>query len=139
MTDEKLIKEGLNGKDSLKIILSGYVDKSENENTEEKVGVVSVMFVSENKELVVKKIEEFEAKYPERYFMVYSVPLDTNLEELNHYPSIVIFQSDLNQINKLNNRKPSIILRGGFFVNRFFVKCCGGLIFQPTFYMWFEC
>ena len=64
MTDEKLIKEGLNGKDSLKIILSGYVDKSENENTEEKVGVVSVMFVSESKELVVKKIEEFEAKYP---------------------------------------------------------------------------
>lgn len=63
---------------------------------EEKVGVVSVMFVSETKELVVKKIEEFEAKYPERYFMVYSVPLDTNLEELNHYPSIVIFQSDLN-------------------------------------------
>ena len=31
---------------------------------EEKVGVVSVMFVSESKELVVKKIEEFEAKYP---------------------------------------------------------------------------
>ena len=96
MTDEKLIKEGLNGKDSLKIILSGYVDKSENENTEEKVGVVSVMFVSESKELVIKKIEEFEAKYPERYFMVYSVPSDTNLEELNHYPSIAIFQSDLN-------------------------------------------
>ena len=63
---------------------------------EEKVGVVSVMFVSESKELVVKKIEEFEAKYPERYFMVYSVPLDTNLEELNHYPSIAIFPSDLN-------------------------------------------
>ena len=63
---------------------------------EEKVGVVSVMFVSESKELVIKKIEEFEAKYPERYFMVYSVPLDTNLEELNHYPSIAIFQSDLN-------------------------------------------
>ena len=54
------------------------------------------MFVSESKELVVKKIEEFEAKYPERYFMVYSVPLDTNLEELNHCPSIAIFQSDLN-------------------------------------------
>ena len=63
---------------------------------EEKVGVVSVMFVSESKELVVKKIAEFEAKYPERYFMVYSVHLDTNLEELNHYPSIAIFQSDLN-------------------------------------------
>ena len=63
---------------------------------EEKVGVVSVMFVSESKELVVKKIEEFEAKYPERYFMVYSISVDTNLEELNHYPSIAIFQSDLN-------------------------------------------
>ena len=59
MLDEKLIKEGLDGKDSLKIILSGYVDKSGNENTGEKVGVVSVMFVSDNKELVVKTIEEF--------------------------------------------------------------------------------
>ena len=39
------------------------------------MGVVSVMFVSENKELVSKKMEEFEAKYPERYFMVYSVSI----------------------------------------------------------------
>lgn len=53
------------------------------------------MFVSESKELVVKKIEEFEAKYPERYFMVYSVPLDTNLEELNHYPSIRIYRGNI--------------------------------------------
>ena len=78
MTDEKLVQLGLNDKDSLKMILSGYVenDKSENgENGGEKVGVVSVMFVSENKELVSKKMEEFEAKYPERYFMVYSVSI----------------------------------------------------------------
>ena len=93
MTDEKLVQLGLNGKDSLKMILSGYVENDE--NGEEKVGVVSVMFVSENKELVSKKMEEFEAKYPERYFMVYSVPLDTELEELDHYPSIAIFESDL--------------------------------------------
>ena len=92
MTDEKLVQLGLNGKDSLKMILSGYVENDE--NGEEKVGVVSVMFVSENKELVSKKMEEFEAKYPERYFMVYSVPLDTELEELDHYPSIAIFESD---------------------------------------------
>jgi len=96
MTDKKLVQEGLNGKDSLKMILSGYVEKSKNENDEEKTGVVSVMFVSENKELVSKKMEEFEAKYPERYFMVYSVPLDTELEKLNHYPSIAISASDLN-------------------------------------------
>lgn len=91
MTDEKLVQLGLNGKNSLKMILSGYV---ENDNGGEKVGVVSVMFVSENKELVSKKMEEFEVKYPERYFMVYSVPLDTELEELDHYPSIAIFESD---------------------------------------------
>ena len=96
MADEKLVQLGLNGKDSLKMILSGYVENDKNENGEEKVGVVSVMFVSENKELIGKKMEEFEAKYPERYFMVYSVPLDTNLEELNHYPSIAILPSDLN-------------------------------------------
>ena len=97
MTDEKLVQLGLNGKNSLKMILSGYVENDKNENGGEKVGVVSVMFVSENKELVSKKMEEFEAKYPERYFMVYSVPLDTELEELDHYPSIAIFESDFKQ------------------------------------------
>ena len=96
MTDEKLVQVGLNGKDSLKMILSGYVEESGNENSEEKIGVVSVMFVSENKELISKKMEEFEVKYPERYFMVYSVPLDTELEELDHYPSIALSASDLN-------------------------------------------
>lgn len=77
------------------MILSGYVEKTDNENGEEKTGVVAVMFVSENKELIRKKMEEFEVKYPERYFMVYSVPLDTELEELDHYPSIAISASDL--------------------------------------------
>ena len=96
MTDEKLVQVRLNGKDSLKMILSGYVEESGNENSEEKIGVVSVMFVSENKELISKKMEEFEVKYPERYFMVYSVPLDTELEELDHYPSIALSASDLN-------------------------------------------
>lgn len=75
MTDEKLVQLGLNDKDSLKMILSGYVENDKSENGGEKVGVVSVMFVSENKELVIKKMEEFEAKYPERYFMVYSVSI----------------------------------------------------------------
>ena len=95
MIDEKLVQLGLNGKDALKMIFSGYVDNDKNENGGDKVGVVSVMFVSENKELVSKKMEEFEAKYPERYFMVYSVPPDTELEGLDHYPSIAIFESDL--------------------------------------------
>ncbi len=75
MTDEKLVQLGLNDKDSLKMILSGYVENDKSENGGEKVVVVSVMFVSENKELVSKKMEEFEAKYPERYFMVYSVSI----------------------------------------------------------------
>ena len=75
MTDEKLVQLGLNDKDSLKMILQGYVENDKSENGGEKVGVVSVMFVSENKELVSKKMEEFEAKYPERYFMVYSVSI----------------------------------------------------------------
>ena len=75
MTDEKLVQLGLNDKDSLKMILSGYVGNDKSENGGEKVGVVSVMFVSENKELVSKKMEEFEAKYPKRYFMVHSVSI----------------------------------------------------------------
>ena len=61
MTDEKLVQLGLNDKDSLKMILSGYVEKQN----------------------ILKDI---------LWCTVY--PLDTELEELDHYPSIAIFESD---------------------------------------------
>lgn len=40
------------------------------------------------------EVEEAE-KYPEKFYMVYSVPLNVDLTTLSHYPSIEISQEDL--------------------------------------------
>lgn len=91
MAYNDLIEMGLNGVEPLKIIMCGRVDASGNE----KVGVVEVVYISMDKEAVKKKIEAFSKQYPDNYYMVYSVPLDTDLTTLNHYPSISIEKSDL--------------------------------------------
>ena len=36
------------------------------------------------------KYEELVAQYPENYLAIYDLPLDTNLNELPHYPSVFI-------------------------------------------------
>ena len=47
-----------------------------------------------------KKVDESHPRHlieidPESYYMVYSVPLDTELDQLPHYPSIEISKDDL--------------------------------------------
>lgn len=53
------------------------------------------MYVTEKKELAEQKIRELAEAHSERYYMVYSVPLDVDLTELSHYPSIAISREDL--------------------------------------------
>ena len=36
------------------------------------------------------KYEELVVQYPENYLAIYDLPLDTNLNELPHYPSVFI-------------------------------------------------
>ncbi len=91
MDYEKLIELGLNGEDELKLILCGEVEQDE----KEKVGVVSVVFASNNKSLVKERLEELIKANKDKYYMVYSVPLDIDLTTLNHYPSIAIQKEDL--------------------------------------------
>lgn len=88
---EELIQLGLEGEGPLKLILCGNVQ----ERCGDKIGVVSVVYVTENKALAEEKIREFMAENPGDYYMVYSVPLDTDLTKLGHYPSIAIDKSDL--------------------------------------------
>lgn len=58
--------------------------------------VVSVIYATNNKELAENKIKELNnEKDSEYYYMVYSVPLDTDLTNLEHYPSIAIMKEDL--------------------------------------------
>ncbi|EFM34493.1 hypothetical protein HMPREF9189_1792 [Streptococcus sp. oral taxon 071 str. 73H25AP] len=68
----------------IKIIVNAFVEK-------DKTGaVVEVLFASNNHEKVKAKYEELVAQYPENYLAIYDLPMDTNLNELPHYPSVLI-------------------------------------------------
>ena len=68
------------------------------ENNGEKTGVISVVFVTTDKENARKKINDLLALNQGQadYYMIYSVPLDVDLAQLDHFPSIAIMKSDLN-------------------------------------------
>lgn len=85
------IKQGLNGNAPLKLILCGNIQGTEND----KVGVVSVVYATNDKDLAEQKMNELIAVNPNNYYMVYSVPLNVDLTELSHYPSIAISKYDL--------------------------------------------
>lgn len=91
MEYEEYVKLGLDGEASLKLILCGNVQCEENE----KIGVVSVVFATNDRELAEQKIRELASANPDDYYMVYSVPLDTDLTKLAHFPSIAITKGDL--------------------------------------------
>lgn len=85
------IELGLNGEASLKLILCGSVESSDNDKT----GVVSVVYATEDRILAEQKIQELINVNTDNYYMIYSVPLDIDLTTLAHYPSIEITKSDL--------------------------------------------
>lgn len=85
------IKQGLNGKAPLKLILCGNVQGTKND----KAGVVSVVYATNDKDLAEQQLHELMTVNPDNYYMVYSVPLDIDLTTLSHYPSIAITKSDL--------------------------------------------
>ncbi|MBD5496135.1 MAG: hypothetical protein HDR12_17640 [Lachnospiraceae bacterium] len=91
MEYEKYIEQGLNGEAALKLILCGNVQNTDND----KVGVVSVVFATNDKDLAEQKIHELAVANPSNYYMVYSVPLNVDLTELSHFPSIAITKDDL--------------------------------------------
>lgn len=92
MTQDEYIALGLNGEGALKIIMKGSIEEHESQ----KFAVVSVVFVTTNRILAQQKIEKL-ISIPDSnsYYMVYSVPLDTDLTTLEHYPSIAISKRDL--------------------------------------------
>lgn len=91
--DNGYIKSGLESPYPLKVIMRGSIQKSEGQN----ICVVSIVFATMNKELAEQRIHKLirESTDPKMYYMVYSVPFDTDLTALEHYPSIAVFPSDL--------------------------------------------
>ncbi len=71
-------------KPMIQIIVNAFVEK-------DKTGaVVEVLFASTDHDKVQAKYDELVAQYPENYLAIYDLPLDTNLNELPHYPSVLI-------------------------------------------------
>ncbi|EOB21168.1 phosphoribosylaminoimidazole carboxylase [Streptococcus mitis] len=68
----------------IQIIVNAFIEK-------DKTGaVVEVLYASSDHEKVKAKYEELVALYPENYLAIYDLPLDTDLNELLHYPSVFI-------------------------------------------------
>jgi len=80
--------------DRVRMILCGNIEDSRI-NPSERVGVVSVVFVSAEEEKIKIKLKELQDKNPENFYMEYVTPLNVDLTSLEHYPSIEISKDDL--------------------------------------------
>lgn len=81
--------------DTLFLILCGSVEESTSE-PHDNVGVVSVVYVSNDKEKIDSKLGDLQKVHPDNFYMAYEVPMDTDLTTLEHYPGIEISKEDLN-------------------------------------------
>ena len=81
--------------DTLFLILCGSVEESTSE-PHDNVGVVSVVYVSKDKEKIDSKLEDLQKTHPDNFYMAYEVPMDTDLTTLEHYPGLEISKDDLN-------------------------------------------
>jgi hypothetical protein len=81
--------------DTLFLILCGSVEESTSE-PHDNVGVVSVVYVSNDKEKIDSKLGDLQKTHPDNFYMAYEVPMDTDLTTLEHYPGIEISKEDLN-------------------------------------------
>lgn len=68
----------------IQIIVNAFIEK-------DKTGaVVEVLYTSADQDKVQAKYKELTVQYPENYLAIYDLPLDTDLNTLNHYPSVFI-------------------------------------------------
>lgn len=91
MDYDDYVKLGLKNDGNLKLILKGSVEK----NFDKKVGVMGVVYVTNDIEKAKQKLDELNSNDKDAYYMAYSCPLDTFLPSLGHYPSIEIGKEDL--------------------------------------------
>lgn len=92
MTYQDYVEMALEENGQTKLILKGEVSIEQSE----KIGVVSVVFITKNVQKAKLKLDELNStKNEDDYYMLYSCPEDTDLAELSHYPSIQITKEDL--------------------------------------------
>ena len=72
----------------IQIIVNAFVEEG-------KTGaVVEVLFASADHEKVKAKYQELKIEYPNNYLAIYDLPLDTDLSNLPHYPSVAISKEE---------------------------------------------
>ena len=72
----------------IKIIVHAFIDTSE--------AVVEVVFASKDETIIRDKMAIFQKQFPKDYLAIYDLPLDTDLTNLTHYPSVAISKDDFN-------------------------------------------
>ena len=73
------------------IVVSAFVEK-------DKTGAaVEVLFASADHDKVQAKYDELVVQYPENYLAIYDLPLDTDLNKLDHYPSVFIGKEEFEE------------------------------------------
>lgn len=68
----------------IQIIVNAFVEEGK------ETAVVEVLFASADHEKVKAKYQELKIQYPDNYLAIYDLPLDTDLNTLDHYPSVWI-------------------------------------------------
>ena len=68
----------------IQIIINAFVEKAETG------AVVEVLYASADQDKVQAKYKELTTQYLGNYLAIYDLPLDTDLNTLNHYPSVFI-------------------------------------------------
>lgn len=90
----------------IQIIVNAFVEK-------EKTGaVVEVLYASSNHEKVKAKYEKLVAQHPENYLAIYDLPLDADLNTLDHYPSVWIGKEEFEKMVKLKKLQKEFLKLG---------------------------
>ena len=77
----------------IQIIIHAFIENGE-------IGVVEVVFASENSQAISEKMAELQNQYPNDYLAIYDLPLDTDLSKLSHYPSVAIGKEEFDNVDE---------------------------------------
>ena len=75
----------------IQIIVNAFVEEGK------ETAVVEVLFASADHEKVKAKYQELKIQYPNNYLAIYDLPLDTDLNTLDHYPSVWIGKKEFEE------------------------------------------
>lgn len=74
----------------IKIIVHAFIENVH-------VGVVEVLYASTDEISISDKMAELEKQFANDYLAVYDLPLDTDLNKLDHYPSVAIGKGEFGE------------------------------------------